>query len=425
MCVLPAEAEAEAEAAPPPASRKRLRLWELTPGLHCAVLGTCLSFADMVKTGRKAGIVPEPDATDYEVHAWFVQNCGEPTPLTRMLHKRLDRCWHAAIGAARAARDEAALEAFWSRAVARGDIPGPFWAVMTHPAATEDLRAEAYGVVHMLSHRMGSANRNAAHSLRAAEAERDALDRRLSDATRRLERHARESQEMRDRLRTAEAGASALDAAEARLRAFESGDLYRGLRSGKDAAEAALAEARRGRDAEARRREALERELAELRREKSDAAARLEAAEAERSALEAVLRSGIAVGEDRADTPAIDLCGRRIAYVGGRDAAVRHFRALVESANGRFAHHDGGVEDGAQRLDRVLSQADVVLCPIDCVSHSACLRAKKFCKRAAKTFVPLRSASLSSLAAGLHRAVDDEGPAGGPSIRPPAAGYSG
>ena len=424
MCV----SRAEAEAAPPPAARRRLRLWELTPGLHCAVLGTCMSFADLVKTGRKAGIVPEPDATDYEVHAWFVQNCGEPTPLTRMLHKRLDRRWHAAIGAARAARDEAALASFWSRAVAKGDIPGPFWAVMTHPAATEDLRAEAYGVVHMLSHRMGSANRDASQRLRAAEAERDALDRKLSDAARRLERHARENEALRDRLRTAEAGAAALEAAEARLRAFESGDLYRGLRSGKDAAEAALAEARRGRDAEARRSQALERELAELRRERSEAAARLEAAEAERSALEAVLRSGIAVGEDgadRADTPAIDLCGRRIAYVGGREAAVRHFRALVESANGRFAHHDGGVEDGAQRLDRVLSQADVVLCPIDCVSHSACLRAKKFCKRAAKTFVPLRSASLSSLAAGLHRAVDDEGPAGGPSIRPPAAGYSG
>ncbi|MDE0173539.1 MAG: DUF2325 domain-containing protein [Defluviicoccus sp.] len=409
MCV----SRAEVEAAPPPAARRRLRLWELTPGLHCAVLGTCMSFADLVKTGRKAGIVPEPDATDYEVHAWFVQNCGEPTPLTRLLHKRLDRRWHAAIGAARAARDEAALASFWSRAVAKGDIPGPFWAVMTHPAATEDLRAEAYGVVHMLSHRMGSANRDASQRLRAAEAERDALDRRLSDAARRLERRARENEALRDRLRTAEAGAAALEAAEARLRAFESGDLYRGLRSGKDGAEAALEETRRDRDAEARRSQALERELAELRRERSDHAARLEAAEAERSALEAMLRSGIAVGEDhRADAPAIDLCGRRIAYVGGRDAAVRHFRALVESANGRFAHHDGGVEDGAQRLDRVLSQADVVLCPIDCVSHSACLRAKKFCKRAAKTFVPLRSASLSALAAGLHHACGDGGPAG-------------
>ena len=403
MCVL------RAEPPPPPASRKRRRLWELTPGLHCAVLGTCLSFTDLVKTGRKAGIVPEPDATDYEVHAWFVQNCSEPGPLTRMLHKRLDRRWRAAIDAARPARDEEALAAFWAGSVAKGDIPGPFWAAMTHPAATEDLRGQAYGDVHMLSHRMGSANRDASQRLRAAESERGDLDRRLADATRRLERHARETKALRDRLRTAESAMSELAAAEARLRAFENGDLYRSLRSGKDALEAALDEAGRGRAAEARRREALEDEVAALRREQRNAAARLEAAEVERAALEAMLQSGIAVREDRADAPAIDLCGRRIAYVGGREAAVRHFRALVESANGRFAHHDGGVEDGAARLDRVLSQADVVLCPIDCVSHGACLRAKKFCKRTAKTFVPLRSASLSSLAAGLHRAFGDRG----------------
>ena len=144
-------------------------------------------------------------------------------------------------------------------------------------------------------------------------------------------------------------------------------------------------------------------------------------AESEREALEAVLSAGIGgrASVAGAEAPAIDLCGRRIAYVGGREAAMRHFRALVESANGQFAHHDGGVEDGAARLDRVLNQADVVLCPIDCVSHSACLRAKKFCKRAAKTFVPLRSASLSSLAAGLHRAVDGEDAAAEGDAGPP------
>ena len=404
MCVLHAEPE------PPQGARKRLRLWELTPGLHCAVLGTCMSFADLVKTGRKVGIVPEPDASEYEVHAWFVQSCSEATPLTRLLHKRLDRCWRAAVEAARAARDEAALAAYWSRAVAANDIPGPFWALVTHQAATEELRSRAYGHVHMLSHRMGSASQDSSRRLRAAISERDTLSRRLADATRRLERHARETEELLDRLRTAEAGASALAAAEARLRAFEGGDLYRSLRSGNDALDSALTEARLSRDAEARRNEALERELAALRREREDAAARLEATETERAALESVLRSGIG-GEDRDEEPAIDLCGRRIAYVGGRDAAVRHFRALVERANGQFAHHDGGVEDGAQRLDRVLTQADVVLCPIDCVSHSACLRAKKFCKRTAKTFVPLRTASLSSLAAGLHRALGGEGEA--------------
>ena len=359
MCVLGSEP-------PPPALHKRLRLWELPPSLHCTILGTCLGFADLVKTGRKAGIAPEPDATDYEVHAWFVQRSCEPGNLSRLLHKRLDRSWRSAVEAARAARDEAGLAAFWTRSVAKGDIPGPFWALMTHPAATEDLRSRAYGDVHMLSHRMGTANRDASRRLQAAEAERDDLSGRLADATRRLECHARENGALQDRLRTAETGAAALASAEARLGEFESGDLYRDLRNERGALEAALDEARLSRDAETRRSQALERERAGLRRAGEDTASRLREAETECRALEAVMRSGIAAA---AEAPAIDLCGRRIAYVGGREAAVRHFRALIEKSNGSFCHHDGGVEDGAARLDGVLNQADVVLCPVDCVTR--------------------------------------------------------
>ena len=43
------------------------------------------------------------------------------------------------------------------------------------------------------------------------------------------------------------------------------------------------------------------------------------------------------------------------------------------------------------------------LCPVDCVSHGACLFARKLCKRTAKPFVPLRSAGLSSFVTGIHR----------------------
>ncbi len=416
-----------------PAAQKRLRLWEVPANLHCAILGTCLGFADLVKTGRKAGIVPQSGATDYEVHAWFVQRSCEPGRLARMLHKRLDRTYRSAVEACRALRDGADLDAFWSRSLANADIPGPFWALMTHPSTTEDLRARAYGDVHMLSHWMSTANRDASQRLRAAEAERVRLSDRLADTRRRLaereaeyrrnvERHARETGALSDRLRKAEAGAEALAAAEDRLREFERGDVFRALRRN-DAARAAEArDARRARDAQARKCEALEREIARLGREAKEAAARLHESEAERAALENLLRSGVADAADRAEprAPAIDLCGRRIAYIGGRDGAVRHFRALVEKSNGRFSHHDGGVEDNAVQLDRILGQADAVLCPVDCVSHSACLRAKKFCKRTAKTFVPLRNASLSSLAAGLHLAAG--GPDGAPDDQAGAQG---
>jgi hypothetical protein len=37
----------------------------------------------------------------------------------------------------------------------------------------------------------------------------------------------------------------------------------------------------------------------------------------------------------------------------------------------------------------------VVFCPIDCVSHQACLKVKSLCRRRAKPFVPLRSSSAT------------------------------
>ncbi len=100
--------------------------------------------------------------------------------------------------------------------------------------------------------------------------------------------------------------------------------------------------------------------------------------------------------------PHLDLCGRCILYVGGRQAQCAHFRALVERLNGEFIHHDGGREDGRLRLGAVLPRADAVLCPMDCISHDAMSRVKRFCERHAKRLVLLPRASLSAFARGLQ-----------------------
>lgn len=99
--------------------------------------------------------------------------------------------------------------------------------------------------------------------------------------------------------------------------------------------------------------------------------------------------------------PGLDLCGRTVLYVGGLQKMVPHYRQLVESSGGNFIHHDGGKEVARNLLPKMLSTADAVLCPIDCISHDACNCAKKICKRYQKPFVLMRSASLSSLAKGL------------------------
>ena len=159
---------------------------------------------------------------------------------------------------------------------------------------------------------------------------------------------------------------------------------------------------------ETQRRSTLEHELSALQAAHQEMSSTVRALNTECDALESMLESGIDnAGDGAAESGrAVDLCGRRVAYVGGRTGIVGHFRALVERLNGHFIHHDGGIEDHEGKLGRILGQADVVLCPVDCVSHRASLRAKRFCKRTAKPFVPLRSAGLSSFVTGLRRASE-------------------
>ena len=74
---------------------------------------------------------------------------------------------------------------------------------------------------------------------------------------------------------------------------------------------------------------------------------------------------------------------------------------LVTKMNGRLIHHDGGKEDSMSKLQGAISSADAVIFPVDCVSHSSALEAKKLCKKMVKPFMPIRSSSLSSLVTGL------------------------
>jgi hypothetical protein len=51
------------------------------------------------------------------------------------------------------------LRELWEEALARADIPGVYWAVLSHPAATDAIMRKAFGDVHMLSHMVGAAKR--------------------------------------------------------------------------------------------------------------------------------------------------------------------------------------------------------------------------------------------------------------------------
>jgi hypothetical protein len=101
------------------------------------------------------------------------------------------------------------------------------------------------------------------------------------------------------------------------------------------------------------------------------------------------------------DAPHLD--GVVMLYVGGRPNQVAHLRAVAERCGATFLHHDGGIENHPNLLPGLTSRADLVLFPVDCISHDAAHAVKLLCRQAGKRFIPLRAASATSLLAALRR----------------------
>ena len=113
-------------------------------------------------------------------------------------------------------------------------------------------------------------------------------------------------------------------------------------------------------------------------------------------------REGARDGISRVPQEQAVLDVRSFLYVGGRDCQVAHLRQIASKHGAELIHHDGGLREAVSRIDTVLPSVDCVFCPIDCISHDACLRVKTGCKKFGKTFIPLRNGSKSSLERALQ-----------------------
>ncbi len=386
------------------APTRRIKLWELDQRFHCMVIGTCFTLKELRRIARRAGIGIEAEMSDYELHHSFVQVAGDPVFSAKLLNKSLDRKFETVVKRFSACTSADELRSRWDQAAAAGDITGAFWALITHPLAGTALRQRVYGEVHMLSHLAGHAHHSAQNELATLKRRvfelKGALEVVAETSRVRIKQMERRAEVLAQRGHRVDTLERELAAARAQLAALESGETLAQLRMEKEALAQAI-------ELASQRAEKAEHELREW---TNLALSNVPAPRAHIRVVTEEVSDGQPVGRcaptcdaiKAGDCPGADLCGRRVLYVGGRNRQVAHFRALVAQRNGELLHHDGGLSESATRLTAMLQSADAVLCPVDCVSHDACLRIKRICKRAAKRFVPLRSASLSAFIAGLQ-----------------------
>lgn len=91
------------------------------------------------------------------------------------------------------------------------------------------------------------------------------------------------------------------------------------------------------------------------------------------------------------------LCAKRVLIVGGITKIKAVYKNLIEQKGGEFDYLDGYMKGGERVLDSKIKRCDLVLCPVDCNSHNACLSVKKLCKKYGKPFKMLTSSSVTGI----------------------------
>ena len=172
-------------AAVPDTQEQRAKIWNIDASLHCSIIGTCLTAAELRVLAERYGPGHASTFTDHEIHGTAVRAISERGLLAKQIQKALDRR-HARWVRRASEMTASELGRAWEAAMRAGDIPSAYWAMLTHPAATGDLVRRIFGDVHMLSHLVGTANRADIRRLQQLEGEKARLEDKLARQQARL-----------------------------------------------------------------------------------------------------------------------------------------------------------------------------------------------------------------------------------------------
>lgn len=365
---------------------KAKKIWQLGSGYQCSVLGTCLGDSELSQINSRSDVVGGHFTSSFELHNRFVGMCSVRCAASEAVQRLLMKKYRQMVLEYHRHKDECTVGEMWQEALSNGDIAGAYWAISCHPDLSSSFISDCYGAVHMFSHNSVRAGQRLGEKIRQLTTTKATLEDKLAETVRRHqvreERNLARIQFLENELTEQKDihFAQAVQAQESPVVAQEKVEQYSNLQD----ENAKLAE----------RVAFLESENQRYKNEKLQ----------QDEWLAENLAQATCDNCAQADTdqcPGQDLCGKTVLYVGGLHKMIPHYKNLVEKSGGLFMHHDGGKEESKSRLPKMLVQADAVMCPVDCVSHDACLTVKKICKQYETPYVMMRSSGISSLIAGL------------------------
>ncbi len=369
---------------------KNNKICEIDNGYHCSIIGTCLS---LIEVRNLLGSCYEEDfseCSDYLLHGMAVNGAGSASRFSNKLNEKLNGKYKTDVYKSLKLDNSFELEKYWEKSVEEGNIAGPYWAVLSHPECSDNLRTQVFGEVHMLSHLAGASERTNLEELNQKELRISGLEKqveddrdRLADSEQKIRKLQKEKRELFKQLKL--------------LKIHEKAN-----KNTEDDVEALKAETeklKRKLQASENRNHTLQRKVFDLMEELNS-----HRTFPEEENLFPVVNVEPVCGGQSADELPTDLEGRKVLLVGGRASMVPHCKSVVEVMNGSFSYHDGGREQSRIILQKQVQSADIVICALDCVSHDASRCVKRMCNDQ-QMVIMMKKSGLSSFARELKRVV--------------------
>ncbi len=371
-------------------------VWEIHSHFKCPVVGACLSIEEHRRILRKAGHRTKGLAP-YQLHSAIMGHLHEKNRISSKVERYLRHKYRDSVFGLACLREEAFMEA-WHKGFQRGRTDSLLYVAALRDDLSEKMLAEIFGEIHMQSH----ANITEIMKSRRSLIVQKEANQKLAKL---LKQEKKRSGSLKQKVSLMK---SSLDKSRILMEKLK---------------KIAMPEKKTGADNVKENRKLRERlrtlenqnvqqtkDLRYLEREKRKLQIDLFELQATNQQLADELRdiisqiSAISGCNDRhcdETCPDFCICEKRILIVGGI-TKIRHlYRHLIESAGGVFDYHDGYMRNGKQNLEAQVRRSDLILCPVNCNSHGACHKVKKFCRKYDKTVRMLPSSSLSAISNAL------------------------
>ncbi len=373
-------------------------IWEVQPNFKCPVIGACLTVEEHKKVLKKAGCQIKK-MSPHELHRLVMERLYNENRISRKVESYLKYKYRNRV-ATLADLDEGQFMGAWREGFQEGRMDGLFYVAAIRDDLSDESLVEIFGEIHMLSHANLAEVMKTRRSLSQQVKVNQKLAKTLNQGKKRIRDLKQDNSKLKAELHKTRLLMEKLK--KTPVKAASEEKAIENFYAENQTLREKLKKMENQNMQKAEQVRYLKREKKRLQIELFDLKSTSQSLADEMNGFISQISNFISCDEDcDAKCPKFHLCAKRILIVGGITKMKHLYQHLVESGGGKFEYHDGYMNSGNQDLEARVRRSDLIICPVSCNSHGACLSVKKLCRKHNKPVKMLPSPSLSSISNAL------------------------